>query len=618
MPFDGATPHAFAEWLNSPAADGPRRVSRYLYSLYQDRVDLHVHFPDIFGSDAVRFNEWAWAHGSTLEPIPIELLPVGDESARPGSLTGGELREGLNVAGYFRAELGIGEAARQLTSAIEFAGIPHSTTTCAATLNRQEHPFIGRPSGDGAYDINVICVNADSTPRFARDVGHEFFAGRHTAGYWFWEIEQFPDAMRPAFDVVDEVWTATDFIADAVRAANARPVFRIPLPVPVPKYSPAITRARLGLPERFIFLLAFDFLSVVERKNPYGVIEAFTTAFTAEEGPMLVIKSINGDKRLGELERLRAAVSNRPDVRIVDSYYTEEEKNALLGACDCYVSLHRSEGLGLTMAEAMALGKPVVATGYSGNLHFMTPENSFLVDYVRVSVPAGCDPYPTTAVWAEPDLSQAANYLRAVYEQPREAGRRARKGQQDVTERHNLSTSAQAISERVEAIRRDRRSRVTGLPGASDTATTGPVSGAPAAVSVEQLEAMLVPLAETSALRVTAEGRSFGSLRMFAQRVLFRALRPLWFQQHQFHVQVVAALRLTIGAIRTEQHARETVDTRVRELTRKLLTARQETHRLQQVVALMKPMSPDTLAGTGRSVANEVPAQVSLTDEKPG
>ena len=221
VPFDASAPDAFVEWLNSPAEAGPRRVSRYLYSLYRDRVDLHVHFPDIFGSDAARFNEWAWAHGSSLEPIPIELLPVRDESARSGSLAGRELREGINVAGYFRAELGIGEAARQLTSAIEFAGIPHSTTTCAATLNRQEHPFTGRPSDDRAYDINVICVNADSTPRFARDVGPEFFAGRHTAGYWFWEIEQFPDTMRPAFDVVDEVWTATDFIAAAVRAANA-------------------------------------------------------------------------------------------------------------------------------------------------------------------------------------------------------------------------------------------------------------------------------------------------------------------------------------------------------------------------------------------------------------
>ena len=93
--------------------------------------------------------------------------------------------------------------------------------------------------------------------------------------------------------------------------------------------------------------------------------------------------------------------------------------------CDCYVSLHRSEGLGLTMAEAMALGKPVIATGYSGNLHFMTPDNSYLVDYSRVAVPSGCDPYPAGAKWAEPDAEQAAELMRLVYRGPRETERQS-------------------------------------------------------------------------------------------------------------------------------------------------------------------------------------------------
>ena len=134
--------------------------------------------------------------------------------------------------------------------------------------------------------------------------------------------------------------------------------------------------------------------------------------------------------------------------------------NALLGLCDCYVSLHRSEGLGLTMAEAMALGKPVIATGYSGNLHFMTPDNSYLVDYVTAGVTAGCDPYPVTAVWAAPNLDQAARFMRAVYEQPAEAAARARRGQADVLERHSIHVTVRAIAQRLEHIRRDRRRRI--------------------------------------------------------------------------------------------------------------------------------------------------------------
>ena len=120
--------------------------------------------------------------------------------------------------------------------------------------------------------------------------------------------------MHAAFNVVDEVWTATDFVATAIRAAGERPVFTIPLPVPVPRISPSITRERLGLPDRFTFLLMFDLLSIMERKNPLAVIEAFTQAFSPGEGPVLVLKTINGELRLPDLERVRAAARGRSDI----------------------------------------------------------------------------------------------------------------------------------------------------------------------------------------------------------------------------------------------------------------------------------------------------------------
>ena len=188
--------------------------------------------------------------------------------------------------------------------------------------------------------------------------------------------------MHDAFDYVDEVWTATR----VRRRPGSAPIGRRPV------YTDAAAGAgaaharrrsrgrRLDLPPGFLFLFVFDFFSILERKNPLGLIDAFTRAFRPDEGPTLVIKTINGERRLTDLERLRAAAAGRRDILIVDEYYSAEQKNALMGLCDCYVSLHRSEGLGLTMAEAMALGKPVIATGYSGNLDFMTPENSYLVE----------------------------------------------------------------------------------------------------------------------------------------------------------------------------------------------------------------------------------------------
>ena len=226
------------------------------------------------------------------------------------------------------------------------------------------------------------------------------------------------------------------------------------------------------------------------------------------------------------------------------------------------------------MAEAMALGKPVIATGYSGNLHFMTPENSFLVGYSRARVPAGCAPYPTTTEWAEPDEKEAVALMRDVYERPDAARERGAKARQDILERHTLQTSAQAVRARVEAIRAERRKRVA----VSDA--TPPVPPPPPAMGVEHLEALLGPLNDLATLRLSADGRPLRGLRLLAQRTLFRILRPLWFQQHQFFAQVVGAFRLTSAAIRAEQLAREAVDTRLRELTRRVLSSRREVDRL--------------------------------------
>ena len=570
-PFDESRPEAFLAWLNTPPEGGPRRVSRYLHAIHEGRPDLQMHFPDLDGAHASSFLNWIRKDGVAQIRIPHELLPPQDEG--PTAVTAPcAMEPGVRIAGYFRAELGIGEAARLLAGAVDAAGLPYSTMTYGATVSRQDHPFQER-EGSSAGDVNVLCVNADATPRFRRDVGPGFFAGRHTVGYWFWEIERFPEALHPAFDVVDEVWTATNFVADAVRRAGGKPVFTVPLPVPVPRCSPNITRERLGLPHRFTFLFLFDFLSILERKNPLGLIEAFKTAFSPGEGPVLVIKSINGDLRIGALERLRAAAADRPDIVIVDGYFAAAEKDALIGLCDCYVSLHRSEGLGLTMAEAMALGKPVIGTGYSGNLHFMHSGNSFLVDYVLTAVPAGCEPYPEGSVWAEPDLDDCARLMRQVYERPETAARKARRGQADVRTRHDVRASARAVAQRLARIRDARQVRIAGSQSGAARDVPPPPAVAVDADGVgpaQAIGALLPQLAQLSAPRLSVEGRRFPRLRLAAQRAFFRVLRPYWFQQRRFNDQLVLALHQLAAGLQSMERTRGAVDVRLQAVATRL------------------------------------------------
>jgi glycosyltransferase involved in cell wall biosynthesis len=319
--------------------------------------------------------------------IPPELVP-GPRSPDPVPAHAAEHAEGVTVIGYLRAELGIGEAARLLAAALERAGVPVATRAYTRTLSRQSHGFQAADIEPGPYDVNLVCVNADQVPAICWDAGSEVFAGRTTVGVWFWELPTFPFRQHRAFESVDEVWVATRFVRDAIAPATDKPVVVVPLPVPA-RAPRVVDRRTLGLPEGFLFLFAFDFLSSFDRKNPLGLVDAFRRAFAPGEGPSLVVKSINGDRRVAELEALRAAAAGRPDVVLVDEYFDADATDALMAACDCYVSLHRSEGFGLTLAHAMSRGKPVIATGYSGNVDFMDGTNSLLVGYREARVPRG-------------------------------------------------------------------------------------------------------------------------------------------------------------------------------------------------------------------------------------
>lgn len=450
-PFGPEGEEGFLNWLNEPIDRAGKGVTRFMLAVYEDRPDVKSAYPDPTNANAADFRNWYLLFGAKELSLPAALIPRRSSTTSVVSAS-----VPVNVAGFFRAELGIGTAARALVAALDAAQIPINTITFDRTANRLAHPFVDRSSAAGAADINLVCINPDQIHVFAEQVGPDFWNGRYNIGLWFWEVEDFPASLQHAFNYVDEIWVASDFMRQTFLRVSAKPVFKYRLPVMVPTVDPSMTRSQLGLPAEFVFLFSFDFLSVLERKNPLGLIEAFRRAFKPGEGPRLVLKTINGDKRTLEVEKLKYAIRGRSDILLMDGYLPAVENASVAAMADCYVSLHRSEGFGLTIAEAMVLGKPAIATAYSGNLEFMTEENSYLCPARRSEVGPEREPYPAESHWSEPDLAAAANLLRRVYADREEAQARGARAAADLRSTHSAAVAGKVISDRLSVIRSRR------------------------------------------------------------------------------------------------------------------------------------------------------------------
>ncbi|WP_217616751.1 glycosyltransferase [Cellulomonas sp. GbtcB1] len=410
-PFDPARSAELLDWLTAPAADGG--LSRYLRAVRAGRPDLAGFFAGVPGRDEEAYVTWAEEHAAA-EGFDGDLVAESVRRWTAPPPPPATYEPGVNVVGFLRGELGIGESARLLVQALDAAGVPRVTVPVDTHLSSRQRRDDGRAATrEAPLATTVLCVNSDLTPTVASALPVAY-DGTYRIGMWYWEVEEFPPSQHGGLASVDEVWVATDFVRAAIEPHTELPVRTLTPPLPQRPGAPALTRADLGLPEGTLFLFAFDFLSTAERKNPLGLVDAFCAAFGPEDGPVLVVKSINADLRPAEAERLRLRVAGLPHVRLVEEYLDADARDALMAACDCYVSLHRSGGLGLTMAEAMAWGKPVIATRYSGNLQFMTDANSYLVDWKPTPVPADAAPYPAGSTWADPDLAHAARLMREV------------------------------------------------------------------------------------------------------------------------------------------------------------------------------------------------------------
>ena len=284
-----------------------------------------------------------------------------------------------------------------------------------AKKSRRERRPHARVPRSGTLILNV---NPDQMNYVCSIIPKQWMAGKYRIGYCVWELETIPPSWHAGLASIHEVWVPSTFVRDAfVNSGIDKPIRVIPHRLKLPA---GLTddRARFGLPEeRFIVLTVLNLRSGLARKNPAATIEAFRQAFGGDDAALLVVKVHDGHLSPGALRRLRDMVAGNRNMRLIEEDLSEGDIWKLVASCDCVLSLHRAEGFGLVLKQGLMLDKPTVATGWSGNMDFMTGENAYPVPYrlVPVEDPDGIYPSDMGARWAEPDVAAAAEILRGLF-----------------------------------------------------------------------------------------------------------------------------------------------------------------------------------------------------------
>ena len=512
-------PNSFFYWLNKPArrtAQNLPYITNLMYELYKSRLDVRTTYPEVFGNDMYKFMEWVKfrakyeynldskliksvegktakrqktkelarammdkvisspliqknkllfkkAVGSDLYYKIRNLLDVGVVSIskerqlewKKSSIKRISIdRLGINIAGNISAESGTGEAVRSIIKSVKSAKIPFTAINYEKSLYRKKDKTIKKFSCYNPYKINLVHINADQADAFYHFMGESFFKGKYNIGYWTWEQSTFPHEWHNRFKLFDEIWTPSSFSTNAISKVSPVPVIKIPHCI-ARKQSSKLSREYFSFPkDKFIFLFVFDFLSVFERKNPIATINAFKRAFPKKDKAFLVLKSVNSKYNPSAMKKMKAKIDPQK-MKIIDKYFSSEEVDSLMGICDCYVSLHRSEGFGYTILEAMNMKKPVIATAYSGNTDFMTINNSFPVRYQLVELKKDYGPYKSGSFWAEPDIEHAAKLMRYIYENQDKAKIIGKVASKEINHLYSCGAIGALIKRRLEIIKRN-------------------------------------------------------------------------------------------------------------------------------------------------------------------
>ena len=368
-----------------------------------------------------------------------------------------DLPQGVNLVAYIRADMGLGTAARGMAAAFTATGIPFNVINLehGNEGSHSNQSWAHKEVQHSRYDTTIVCVNPDNSFNLRTLVSPEILGDRYVIANWYWELPEMPDEWLAEFEYADEVWAASNFIREAIASKAPVPVLRVPAVVQLSR-GKTFSRSHFGLPEgKFLFLAMFDMRSVPERKNPLGVVRAFKRAFSGGDDSVGLVVKLLKDTDYSEalLAEINEELSSWKNIVMIDRLLDRDELTSLIDACDCFVSLHRSEGFGLGPAEAMSLGKPAIMTNWSGNTDYMTSDNCVAIDYQLVALGRDYGPYKANQHWAEPDLEQAAHWMKKLVAEPELAKQIGLRGQQTIESQFSPDVVGKIIQARLEQIR---------------------------------------------------------------------------------------------------------------------------------------------------------------------
>jgi glycosyltransferase involved in cell wall biosynthesis len=393
--------------------------SNFVELAMRTRDDLRSAF-DLQTEEGQRgIEHWLINHG--MRETGLGLLVNPHKNAWPDAdVVRGTHRFGVNLIGYAYGELGIGEDVRMAARSLLAAGVPFTIVNIepGKSVRQNERSLEQWVSEVPEYMFNIVCLTALEHLRVYLERGRALFIGRYTIAYWPWELHVWPAKWVHCFSLADEVWASSKHIARAACEANDARVLVMPMAVALnaTRFDRLESRKKFSLPQHStLFVFSFDGNSYTRRKNPAGIVKAFTKAFpTGEEATSLIIKCMRPDNENKEWRQILEVASRDSRLIVIDEMLSKEDVMELYGCCDCFVSLHRAEGFGRGIAEALSLNLDVIATGYGGNVEFCEAVDASLVGYELVRLAPDEYVEAENNYWAEPDLEAAADAMRLV------------------------------------------------------------------------------------------------------------------------------------------------------------------------------------------------------------